>query len=337
MAILPKLSSHFRSSIDPWPHLPPIDKALVSGHEAVLVDEVLQALDVQPEGIYLDCTAGRGGHSGIILGQLGPQGRLHIFDCDPESIAFLRQRFSADARVVVRHGSYADLEAHCRAQGCHGQVAGVLFDLGASSPQFDQGARGFSFQHDGPLDMRFDTSRGLTAADWLRAAPLREIADVLKQLGEERFARRVARAIVAARALTPLTGTHQLRDIVAAAIPSRERDRHPATRTFQAIRIHVNRELQNLAAALPQALAVLRPGGRLAVISFHSLEDRIVKRYLRAQARGDHHPADMPVRAAELRPALRLIGVAQHPTAAEIARNPRARSAVLRVAERLAA
>ena len=309
----------------------------MSGHEPVLPDEVLQALNVQPDGIYLDCTAGRGGHSGIILDRLGPQGRLHIFDLDPESIAFLRQRFSTDARVLVRHASYADLGAHCREHGCHGQVAGVLFDLGAASPQFDQGARGFSFQHDGPLDMRFDTSRGRTAADWLRDAPVREITDVLKQLGEERYARRVARAIIDARATAPITRTHQLRDIVAAAIPFRERDRHPATRTFQAIRIHVNHELENLAAALPQALAALRPGGRLAVISFHSLEDRIVKRYLRAQARGDHHPSDMPVLAVELKPELRLIGPAQHPTAAEIARNPRARSAVLRVAEKVAA
>ena len=309
----------------------------MSGHEPVLPDEVLRALNVQPDGIYVDCTAGRGGHSGIILDQLGPQGRLHIFDWDPESIAFLRQRFAGDTRVLLRHASYAVLEAHCREQGCHGQVAGVLFDLGASSPQFDQGERGFSFQHDGPLDMRFDSSRGLTAANWLCDASEREIADVLKQLGEERFARRVARAILSARAQAPIMRTHQLRDIVAAAIPSRERDRHPATRTFQAIRIHVNRELENLAVALPQALAVLRPGGRLAVISFHSLEDRIVKRYLRAQARGDHHPADLPVRAAELKPGLRLVGAVQRPTAAEIARNPRARSAVLRVAEKVAA
>ncbi len=297
----------------------------------------MRALNVQPDGIYLDCTAGRGGHSAIILDQLGPQGRLHAFDRDPEAIAFLRQRFSGDTRVLVRHASYADLEAHCRAEDCHGQVAGVLFDLGASSPQFDQGERGFSFQHDGPLDMRFDSSRGPTAADWLREASLQEIADVLKRLGEERFARRVARAIVAARTTAPITRTHQLRDIVAAAIPSRERARHPATRTFQAIRIQVNRELENLAAALPQALAVLRPSGRLAVISFHSLEDRIVKRWLRMQARGDYHPSDMPVLAAELKPGLCLIGAAQRPTAAETARNPRARSAVLRVAEKVAA
>ena len=292
---------------------------------------------MQPDGIYLDCTAGRGGHSGIILDQLGPQGRLHILDWDPEAIAFLRGRFAADMRVECVHASYAALETHCRARGCHGQVAGVLFDLGASSPQFDQGARGFSFQHDGPLDMRFDTSQGLTAAEWLRHAPMLEIADVLKQLGEERHARRVARAIVSTRAVVPVTRTHQLRDIVAAAIPSWERDRHPATRTFQAIRIHVNRELENLAAALPLALAALRPGGRLVVISFHSLEDRIVKRYLRAQARGDDHPADLPVLAADLKPRLRLIGSAQRPTTVEIAHNPRARSAVLRVAEKVAA
>ncbi len=292
---------------------------------------------MQPEGIYFDCTAGRGGHSGIILQQLGPQGRLHILDWDAEAVEFLRARFGADDRVVCAHVSYTALETHCRAHGCHGRVAGVLFDLGASSPQFDQGARGFSFQHDGPLDMRFDTSQGISAAEWLHKASLREIADVLKQLGEERHASRVARAIVSARAATPITRTHQLRDVVATAIPSWERDRHPATRTFQAIRIHVNRELENIAAALPQALAALRPGGRLAVISFHSLEDRIVKRYLRTEARGDDHPADMPVLARDLKPRLRLVGPAQRPTAVEIARNPRARSAVLRVAEKVAA
>lgn len=309
----------------------------MSGHEPVLPDEVLKALNVQTDGIYLDCTAGRGGHSGIILDNLGPQGRLLVFDQDPEAIAFLQRRFATDARVRCVHASYAALETQCRAHGCHGLVSGVLFDLGASSPQFDQGTRGFSFQQDGPLDMRFDTTTGLTAADWLRDAPESEIADVLKQLGEERHARRVARAIASARQARPITRTHQLRDIAAAAIPSRERDRHPATRTFQAIRIYVNRELDNLAAALPQALAVLRRGGRLAVISFHSLEDRIVKRYLRAEAQGDPYPPDLPVRAAELNPRLRLIGPAQRPTAAEIARNPRARSAVLRVAEKVAA
>lgn len=308
-----------------------------TGHEPVLPVEVLRALDVQRDGMYVDCTAGRGGHSGIILENLGPAGRLLAFDRDPEAVAFLRRRFAADARVEILHAGYAQLEAECRARDCHGRVAGVLFDLGASSPQFDHGERGFSFQHDGPLDMRFDTTAGDTAADWLATAGERDIADVLKRLGEERHARRVARAIVHARAIAPIDRTHRLRDIVAAAVPSRERDRHPATRAFQAIRIHVNGELESLTAALPQALAVLRSGGRLAVISFHSLEDRIVKRYLRAEALGDPYPPELPVRAADLKPRLRLVGPAQHPGAAEVARNPRARSAVLRVAEKVAA
>jgi 16S rRNA (cytosine1402-N4)-methyltransferase len=308
-----------------------------AGHEPVLPDEVLRALDVKPDGIYVDCTAGRGGHVGIILEKLGAGGRLLAFDRDPEAVAFLHHRFAADARVTIVHASYADLAAECRMRGCHGQVAGVLFDLGASSPQFDRGERGFSFQHDGPLDMRFDTGAGPTAADWLNSAPEADIARVLKMLGEERHARRVARAIVRERDIAPITRTHRLRDIVAAAIPTRERDRHPATRTFQAIRVHINGELEALAQALPQALAVLRAGGRLAVISFHSLEDRIVKRWLRAESRGDPYPPGLPVRAAALRPRLRLLGRAQRPGVDEVARNPRARSAVLRAAEKVAA
>lgn len=303
----------------------------------MLPAEVLTALNVQPGGIYVDCTAGRGGHSGSILEQLGPEGRLLAFDRDPQAIDYLRGRFAADPRVEIVHGNYTELEHRCRERNIHGLVAGVLFDLGASSPQFDQGERGFSFQHDGPLDMRFDTSSGMTAADWLGTASEKDIAGVLKTLGEEKHARRVARAIIQARATAPIMRTHQLRDIVASAIPGRERDKHPATRTFQAIRIHVNGELAALASALPQALAVLRPGGRLAVISFHSLEDRIVKRYLRAEALGDPYPPELPVRAADLKPRLRLVGAARHPGAAEIGRNPRARSAVLRVAEKVAA
>ncbi|MBI1732215.1 MAG: 16S rRNA (cytosine(1402)-N(4))-methyltransferase RsmH [Gammaproteobacteria bacterium] len=308
-----------------------------TGHEPVLPDEVLRALNVQPGGIYVDCTAGRGGHSGIILNLLGPNGCLLVLDRDPEAFEFLHRRFAQDRRVRCRHSTYAALESLCRESGVHGDVAGVLLDLGASSPQFDQGARGFSFQNDGPLDMRYDTTTGVTAADWLQSAPEAEISEVLHRLGEERFARRIARAIVGARASGPVTTTHRLRDIIAAAVPTRERDRHPATRSFQAIRIFVNGELEALTAVLPQAVAVLRTGGRLAVISFHSLEDRIVKRFLRTEARGDPHAPEMPVRAADLKPRLRLIGAAQRPAAAEVARNPRARSAVLRVAERTAA
>jgi 16S rRNA (cytosine1402-N4)-methyltransferase len=300
-------------------------------------EEVLRALDVQPEGFYIDCTAGRGGHGDVILEQLGRNGRLLVLDRDPEAIGFLRRRFATDDRVQCRHSSYDRLENLCRECGVHGSVAGILFDLGASSPQFDQGRRGFSFVRDGPLDMRFDNTTGFTAAEWLRTVPERQLCDVLRRLGEERFARRIAHAIVAARAMAPITRTHQLRDIIADAAPGRERDRHPATRTFQAIRMHVNGELDALASALPQAEAALRPGGRLAVISFHSLEDRLVKRFLRNEARGDPHAPDLPIRAAELKPRLRLVGAAQHPGAAEVARNPRARSAVLRVAERTVA
>jgi 16S rRNA (cytosine1402-N4)-methyltransferase len=308
-----------------------------SAHVPVLLEETLEGLRVRPDGIYLDCTYGRGGHSGAILERLGERGRLLVFDRDPDAILAARARFGGDARFEAVHDSFAALAAAVERHGWLGSIDGVLFDLGVSSPQLDAGARGFSFSRDGELDMRFDPRSAPSAADWLNSAGEAEIADVLRRLGEERYARRIAGAIVRARRATPIRRTGELRDLIARSVPTRERDKDPATRAFLAIRIHVNAELEALERALPQAVAVLRPGGRLVVISFHSLEDRLVKRFLRREARGGDLPPDLPIREVELHPALRVIGRAQRPGPAEVTRNPRARSAVLRVAERLAA
>jgi 16S rRNA (cytosine1402-N4)-methyltransferase len=297
----------------------------------------VEALRVQPDGVYVDCTYGRGGHSGAILALLGERGRLLAFDRDPEAVEAARLRFGGDVRFEAVQQSFSGLSAAVERRGWTGAVDGVLFDLGVSSPQLDAGARGFSFLHDGNLDMRFDQRSGQSAAEWLNAAPEAEIADVLKRLGEERYARRIAGAIARARRDAPIRRTVELRDLIARSVPTREREKDPATRSFMAIRMHVNSELQELEGALPQAVAVLRPGGRLAVISFHSLEDRLVKRFMRRAASGDDLPPDFPIRHADLHPALRIVGRAQRPGDAEITRNPRARSAVLRVAEKLAA
>jgi 16S rRNA (cytosine1402-N4)-methyltransferase len=306
------------------------------GHTPVLLDEILLALDPRPGGICIDCTYGRGGHSAAILARLGPGGRLLAFDRDPDAVAAARRRFGGDPRFEIHHGSFAEIGAVARARGIAGTVDGVLFDLGVSSPQLE-GARGFGFRQEGPLDMRFDPASGEPAWAWLARAPAEEIADVLWRFGEERYARRIAAAIVRERAVHPITDARQLRDLIARAVPTRERGKDPATRSFQAIRIHINRELEELEAGLRAAVDVLRPGGRIAVISFHSLEDRIVKRYFRDLARGDPWPADLPVPADAMRPVLRLVGRAQRPSEAEVNANPRARSAVLRVAEKLAA
>jgi len=246
-------------------------------------------------------------------------------------------RFARDLRLTLVRGSFGELEECVRAAGLDGELDGVLLDLGVSSPQLDEARRGFSFMQDGPLDMRMDNEAGQSAAQWLAKATEREIADVLRTLGEERFARRIARAILAARAQGPLTRTGQLAEIVAAAVPTREPGKHPATRTFQAIRIHVNRELEQLESALPQAVRLLAPGGRLCVISFHSLEDRIVKRYIRREEQGDPVYAGLPTVPPHARPRLKRVGGAIMAGEAEVQSNPRARSAVLRVAERLAA
>jgi len=310
----------------------------VSGgaHLPVLPAAVVDALAVaaRPQGTFVDATFGRGGHSRLILERLGPQGRLIAFDRDPEAIAAGHATFN-DARATLVHTRFARLGAtlkELRAQ----LVDGVVFDLGVSSPQLDDPARGFSFRFDAPLDMRMDRTQGTSAAEWLAQAPEEEIEEVLSGYGEERFAKQIAKAIVAARRGGPLTSTGQLASVVGKTVRTREPGQDPATRTFQAIRIHVNQELEELSLALPQALEVLAPAGRMVVISFHSLEDRIVKNFMRGAARPEA-PARLPLRASELpAPRLRLIGKPIRPGPAEVAANPRSRSALLRVAEKLA-
>jgi 16S rRNA (cytosine1402-N4)-methyltransferase len=309
----------------------------VAEHTPVLHDEVLAGLAIRPEGRYCDATFGRGGHTASILGALGPDGRVVAIDRDPEAIRAGQRRFAGETRLTLVRGSFGPLEERVRAAGIEGELDGVLLDLGVSSPQLDEAARGFSFMQDGPLDMRMDNEAGQSAAQWLAKAGEREIGDVLRELGEERFARRIARAIVAARAVEPIERTGQLATIVAAAVPTREPGKHPATRSFQAIRIHVNRELEQLESALPQAVRLLAPGGRLCVISFHSLEDRIAKRFIRREEQGDPVYAGLPQVPSHARPRLKRVGGAIVAGEAEVASNPRARSAVLRIAERLAA
>jgi 16S rRNA (cytosine1402-N4)-methyltransferase len=305
-------------------------------HRPVLLEASVEALSIDPTGVYLDGTFGRGGHSRLILQRLGERGRLIAIDKDPDAIAFAQQRFAEESRFQIVRGSFAMLAEVAEKAGVTGQVDGILLDLGVSSPQLDRAERGFSFLQDGPLDMRMDPASGQSAAQWLAGAKAREIADVLKEYGEERHAKRIARAIVAARAEQPIHTTLELAEIVAQANPSWEKGKHPATRSFQAIRIYINRELDELKQCLQQVLDVLAPGGRLAVISFHSLEDRIVKRFMRDQAKGDRFPPRLPVTQAQLQPRLRVVGRAIRADEAEVAANPRARSAVLRIAERLA-
>ncbi len=306
-------------------------------HTPVLLDEVLAALDVKRDGRYLDATFGRGGHTAAILERIGKEGRVIAIDRDPEAIQAGRERFANDARLTLVSSPFSQMLSIVTSLGMAGKLDGVLLDLGVSSPQLDDAARGFSFAQDGPLDMRMDNSGGMTAAQWLARAPESEIARVIKEYGEERFAKGIARAIVARRREAPITRTKELADIVAGAVRTREPGKHPATRTFQAIRIHINRELEEIDAALEGSLAALKPGGRLAVISFHSLEDTRVKRFIQRKSQEDPMYAGLPEVPAHARPKLRRIGKAIHPSAAEIERNPRARSAILRVAERLAA
>lgn len=305
-------------------------------HRPVMLHEAVDALAVRPAGVYVDATFGRGGHSASILDKLGENGRLVMIDRDPEATAAARRRFGADPRVTVVQDSFAGLRRIVEETGLLGRVDGLLLDLGISSTQLDDPRRGFSFQAEGPLDMRLDQGGGLTAAQWLADAPQQEIADILFRLGEERYARRIARAVVAARAQAPIETTRQLAAIIAQASPTRERGKDPATRSFQAIRIFINGELEALEECLAGVMDVLAPGGRLAVISFHSLEDRIVKRFIRRLAKGDDLPPDLPVRDVQVRPALRPVGRAVKAGAVEVAANPRARSAVLRVAEKAA-
>ena len=303
-------------------------------HRPVLLEETLAALDIRPEGIYVDATFGRGGHSRAILSRLGPSGRLLALDRDAQAVRAAQAL--NDPRFTIAHAAFSALAETAHAHDVR-TADGVLFDLGVSSPQLDTPERGFSFRQDAPLDMRMDVSRGPTAAEWLNDADEEEIARVVREYGEERFAKSVARAIVAARAHAPITTTGQLARLCAQAVRSREPGQDPATRTFQAIRIHINSEFEELARALPQAVDLLRPGGRLAVISFHSLEDRMVKRFMRAEEKGAEIPAEIPLTSDALPLGrLRIVGKSIRPSAAEVAANPRARSAVLRVAERRA-
>ncbi|WP_425055598.1 16S rRNA (cytosine(1402)-N(4))-methyltransferase RsmH [Pseudomonas abyssi] len=303
-------------------------------HISVLLNEALDGLAIQADGLYIDGTFGRGGHSRALLAQLGPEGRLIAFDKDPEAIRVGDQLAAEDGRFVVVQRSFAEMAEELRARGLAGQVQGVLLDLGVSSPQLDDPTRGFSFLNDGPLDMRMNPSAGQSAADWINSASEADIATVLKEYGEERFAKRMARAVVARRAEQPFTRTADLAAVIKEANPAWEKGKHPATRAFQGIRIFINRELDDLADGLRAALAVLAPGGRMAVISFHSLEDRMVKQYMRREAKGAPIPRDLPIRDIDIPVSINLVGKAIKPSAAEVDANPRARSAVLRVAEK---
>lgn len=302
-------------------------------HVSVLLAEAVEALALRGDGVYVDATFGRGGHSRAILARLGTAGRLIAFDRDPAAIA--AGAVIADARLTLVHAPFSALDAELARLGV-GQVDGILLDLGVSSPQLDEPERGMSFRYDAPLDMRMDTSRGQTVAQWLATASVAQIREVLRDYGEERFAHAIAKAIATARSGGAVTSTRQLAEIVEKAVRTREPGQHPATRSFQALRIFINQELEELSLVLPAALARLAPGGRLVVISFHSLEDRIVKRFMRDASRPPQLPARLPLRADELpAPMLRLLGRPRRPGAAEIAANPRARSAVMRVAERI--
>jgi 16S rRNA (cytosine1402-N4)-methyltransferase len=297
-----------------------------------LLQAAVEGLKVRADGVYVDCTFGRGGHSRGILADLGKRGRLIALDRDPAAIA--ARGGIDDGRLSLVHRSFSGLRDVLGELGV-AYVDGILLDLGVSSPQLDDGARGFSFRVDAPLDMRMDTSSGATVAEWLADADEQEIREVIRNYGEERFAKQIAAAIVAARARSAVATTRELAGVVAAAVRTREPGQDPATRTFQALRIHINQELEELTLVLPQCVAALAPAGRLVVISFHSLEDRIVKRFMRERAQPPRMPARLPLRAAELpHPELSLIGKQQRPAHDEIAANPRARSAVMRVAER---
>ena len=306
------------------------------GHVSVLLREAVEALAIKPDGVYVDATFGRGGHSREILARLGPQGRLIAMDRDPAAVT--AGRTIEDPRFELRHAAFSGIGLLLQSlDGLdHACVDGVLLDIGMSSPQLDDAERGFSFRFDAPLDMRMETSREQTAAVWLGEASQTEIEKVIKNYGEERFAHAIAKAVVAARLECSIATTRQFATLVEKAVRTREPGQHPATRSFQALRIFINQELEELSLALPQCAAQLAPGGRLVVISFHSLEDRIVKRFLREQSPPQQLPRRLPVRSAELTtPALRLMGKPVFPTQAEIEANPRSRSAVMRFAEKL--
>lgn len=319
------------AAMDENPNTSPVSEA----HVTVLLDEAVQALAVKADGVYVDGTFGRGGHSRKILEKLGERGRLIAFDKDLQAIE--SSKAIQDTRFFMVHSHFAGMQVRLAEMGIH-KVDGILLDLGISSPQIDEPARGFSFRFDAPLDMRMDQTRGQTAAEFIAGTTEQQLAEVIKNYGEERFAKQIARAIIAERNDgRPITTTGQLTKVVASAVTRFEPGQNPATRTFQALRIHVNQELEELSLTMPQCLALLSPQGRLAVISFHSLEDRMVKQFIRAQVNRDDLPANFPVRAADLpQPKLRAVGKSIKPSPQEIKANPRSRSAVMRVAERTA-
>lgn len=306
-------------------------------HKTVLLDEAVNGLGLRSDGIYIDGTFGRGGHSRLILSQLGPEGRLIAIDRDPLAIAAAAE--ITDPRFSIIHGPFSELAGYVRERSLEGKIDGILLDLGVSSPQLDDPERGFSFMRDGPLDMRMDPTRGIPASEWLKNAEEEDIAWVLKTFGEERFAKRIARAIVSRSSVEPMTRTRELAQLIAEASPFKEKHKHPATRSFQAIRIYINSELEEIERALDGALEVLAPQGRLSVISFHSLEDRMVKRFMRQHSRGPQVPAGIPLTEEQLRShgvrRLKALGKMM-PSDAEVEQNPRARSSVLRIAERTA-
>jgi 16S rRNA (cytosine1402-N4)-methyltransferase len=300
-------------------------------HDTVLLHEAIESLQVKPDGIYVDGTFGRGGHSRLILEKLGAEGRLIALDKDPAAVAV--GQAITDPRFKIVHSGFARLQEMLVGLSVE-KVNGVLLDLGVSSPQLDDRQRGFSFRFDSPLDMRMDTSSGETAAEWLAGVDESLLGEVIRDYGEERFAKQIARSIVAARKEQSIASTKQLSEIIAKTVRTREPGKNPATRTFQAIRIYLNRELEEIARILPQCVDCLKPGGRIVVISFHSLEDRLVKHFMRDMAEGDKLPRNLPIRAADIPSGkLRLIGKAIRATAQELESNPRARSAVMRVAE----
>ena len=305
-------------------------------HISVLLEECITALAIKPDGIYIDATFGRGGHSNHILNTLGDRGQLIAFDRDPQAIEAAK-RFSSDPRFSIIQSPFGDMAMEIEKLGLTGKIDGVLMDLGVSSPQLDDAERGFSFLRDGPLDMRMDTSRGESAADWLAKAEEQDIAQVIKEFGEEKFGKRIAHAIVNTRVTTPITRTAQLAKIIDEAVPVKDKFKHPATRAFQGIRIYINAELEQLRVGLKAATEVLAKEGRLAVISFHSLEDRLVKRFIKEQSRGKVVPHNLPITQAEIDEdkVLKALGKAIKPSQYEIENNVRSRSSVLRVAEKL--
>ncbi len=306
-------------------------------HHPVLLNEVLAGMQVRPNGIYIDGTYGRGGHAAAILGMLNESGKLLVMDKDPQAVSDARVRFSNDHRVIIIHDDYRHMREHVEAHGLLDLVDGVLLDLGVSSPQLDDAARGFSFQQNGPLDMRMNNTQGPTAAEWIMEASEKEIADVLWRLGEERFSRRIARRIVEFRQQQAIADTATLASLIAECVPVGKQKKHPATRSFQAIRMKINQELEHISDVLKQLLDILKVGGRLLVISFHSLEDRLVKRFIKQHTSPPPAPRGLPIRDKDMEFSVRLkaIGKAIKADARELLNNPRSRSAVLRIAERV--